>query len=976
MASVYPFDHPSMTRSARRGGPSRLVAAIGRLRPFVALALLAALAAACSDSAVGTGTGATANGALANDGIGFGGQDSLQGGRGAGAAGDSQAGGDGAGGTADGGSAAPGPCDFSLNPGPGEPGAPCTGNANCDSGLCVEGPEGRICSRTCQECCPKGFACQQWNKEDSQFVCLPKLGALCRPCLVDDECLAVNDGALCVQHKGQEGRFCGGSCDGDADCPVGYLCQQAAGTKGAGKQCLRQQGACACSEAATLAGAKTSCAIQNDFGTCGATRTCGSGGLGACLGPVAAPETCNGADDDCDSLTDEGLGGGEPCKISNDYGSCAGSTVCNGGLITCAGTAPAADVCNGKDDDCDGKTDDEALDLDLDGKADCVDDDADGDGIPNANDCAPNDAGIAPGKPEVCNGKDDDCDGQIDEIGAQGCKVFFADADNDGFGDGAKQVCACAAEGPYKVAKGGDCNDVIATIHPDAAEGCDGGDNDCDGQTDEGFGLGGGCESGLGACKSFGKMVCAADGGGVVCSAGAAQGGAEVCNGKDDNCDGQTDEDFAIGAPCVAGKGVCAATGVNQCSGGQAVCSAKPKTGSAEKCDGLDNDCNGAVDEGCDDDQDGFCDKGMPFVNSLACPKGQGDCDDTTSSIAPGAAEVCNNKDDNCDGGVDGMVEDCSNGCGSGTRKCTAGQLGACSAPTPKCTSGACCDGCNFRPSSHKCGSAPSKTEFQCSGACGGAVQKVETWAYCSGSAATCGTSNLKTASAGTVADCTAGQLCQASGSTHSCKACSGGCSGSTCNQQPVHVICIDPQFGGSSVGACHSGVCTKDLNLDIALKLSAWLTSDSANVAGGGNWKVVLTRTTDTDPSISARIATCNNAGADRLISLAVNAYEIASAKGQESYYAKSSALSFCTTLHNAMIAETGFSNRGVKLSSGYSIIKDSAASQSCFPAPGFLSNAADAALLKDANFRNHKIAKGMLYGIQQSFGYGKFSP
>ncbi|MEY3012315.1 MAG: hypothetical protein RIT45_1050 [Pseudomonadota bacterium] len=954
---------------------ARLALTLNFHRHALACCAVLMLAVGCSDAATDTGAGANAYGA----GFGGFGDGAVFGGDGLGGVGGADGNGgrstDAAGRGNDAGGRAGTGCEFDPSPLPGEPGSPCTENDDCDSAICVEGAEGKLCSRTCTTCCPSGFVCSAWSKEDTQFICMPRLAALCRPCAADEECAAINEGALCVPY-GSDGAFCGGSCDDDGDCPLEYACEMAKGSKGEAKQCVRTQGQCTCSAKSTAEGAATVCAVSNEFGVCPGMRTCTAAGLGACDATPAAAEVCNGKDDDCDGQTDEGVGGGEPCKIQNGFGTCTGSTICSEGNVVCDGPEPAEETCNGKDDDCDGQTDEDFLDLDQDGKADCVDDDLDGDGVANPADCAPNDASVHPGAVETCNNKDDNCDGQTDEAGATNCTTYFADVDKDGFGDPQKSACLCKANEIFVSAAAGDCNDVVATIAPGAAELCDNGDNDCDGQTDEGFEKGAACDSGIGACKSFGTMVCSGDGKSVVCSAGSGQGGAEVCNGKDDDCNGQTDEGFGVGTPCVSGQGVCAKTGQTVCgAGGQAICDAVPGTGSAEKCDGLDNDCNGITDEGCDDDNDGYCDKGMPFVNSLACPKGQGDCDDQDGNVRPGAPETCNNKDDDCDGSVDSFIEDCSNGCGKGERTCNAGKWGACSAPTPKCTSGACCDGCNFKPATTKCGSSPTKTEYQCSGACGGDVVKYETWAYCSGGASSCGTSNLKKQSAGVVKDCTTGQLCQASGSTYSCKACSGGCSGSTCSQQPQYTICIDPQFGGASVGACHNGACTKDLNLDIAKKLQAFLNADTANTMGGGNWKVVMTRTGDTDPAISSRVATCNNAGSHRVISIAVNAYTSTAAKGIETYFYKSTSQGFCNTLHNEIVARTGFYNRGVKTTAGYSIIKNVSSPYACFPAPGFLSNSTDAAKLKDSNFRN-EIARAMLYGIQKNFGYGAFNP
>ncbi len=85
--------------------------------------------------------------------------------------------------------------------------------------------------------------------------------------------------------------------------------------------------------------------------------------------------------------------------------------------------------------------------------------------------------GICPN--EVCNGQDDDCDGEVDE----GLTQLFADADGDGAGDPAQPV-GCAGVG---VANANDCDDTDPTINPAAMDVCDGVDNNCNGQVDEGI---------------------------------------------------------------------------------------------------------------------------------------------------------------------------------------------------------------------------------------------------------------------------------------------------------------------------------------------------------------------------------------------------------------------------------------------------------------------------------------------------------
>lgn len=88
---------------------------------------------------------------------------------------------------------------------------------------------------------------------------------------------------------------------------------------------------------------------------------------------------------------------------------------------------------------------------------------------------------------------------------------------------------------------GPDCNDTNAEIHPAAAEVCDGVDNNCDGTTDEGFDVGSACTIGSDTCGGSGTYVCDDDGTGVVCDAQPTGGTPETCNGVDDDCDGIID---------------------------------------------------------------------------------------------------------------------------------------------------------------------------------------------------------------------------------------------------------------------------------------------------------------------------------------------------------------------------------------------------------------------------------------------------
>jgi MYXO-CTERM domain-containing protein len=199
-----------------------------------------------------------------------------------------------------------------------------------------------------------------------------------------------------------------------------------------------------------------------------------------------------------------------------------------------------------------------------------------------------------------------------------------------------------------------------------------------------------------------------------------AQPPGELCNGADDDCDGKVDEDFPQkGQPCNNGKlGVCFKTGVYVCSadGKGVTCNAPSPSGTPEICDGLDNDCNGVVDDvpggctklcqpeicnGLDDDCDGKIDNGIP---SVPCGKDVGECKAGVSKCVAGkivceggtapTAEKCDNLDNDCDGVTDGMGEPCYSGatgcsfqsgkwvckgvCTPGVRVCTAGVWGKC----------------------------------------------------------------------------------------------------------------------------------------------------------------------------------------------------------------------------------------------------------------------------------------------------------
>jgi len=284
----------------------------------------------------------------------------------------------------------------------------------------------------------------------------------------------------------------------------------------------------------------------------------------------------------------------------------------------------ALEICDGLDGDCDGFVDEGVelrayLDRDGDGHGSvatqihsCVIPDG---YAPTGGDCDDEDPRAYPGATELCEETDEDCDGLVDE-GLE--YTFWLDADQDGFGDPDVAISAC--RGPeFFMDNGLDCDDTDAAVFPGAVEVCDTVDGDCDGEVDEGVvptwyldadGDGHGD-------KTTAIEVCDAPSGFVLreddCDDNDVEvnpGMPEICNGKDDDCDGSRDEPSAIDAPTWYQ----------------------------------------------DADLDDYGDVAVPRRLCHDLPgwvEDHTDCDDTQAEINPGAPEVCNGLDDNCDGTVD-----------------------------------------------------------------------------------------------------------------------------------------------------------------------------------------------------------------------------------------------------------------------------------------------------------------------------------
>ncbi len=335
------------------------------------------------------------------------------------------------------------------------------------------------------------------------------------------------------------------------------------------------------------------------------------------INPIA-PEICDGRDNNCNNQIDEGVK-----NTCTEYSTCQTYQTCN----SCP--SPPIERCDGIDNNCDGTIDEGNLCPTINYYCDY-----DGDEFLSStlttscnsyncmpvvcsrypgNDCNDNDKSINPNIVEICgDGIDNNCDSNIDE----GLKEsFFLDSDDDGFGDANYKIDVCPGITPNDYVKDNtDCDDSNKNTFPGASEICDDNiDNDCDGNIDEGC-----------SCTSTQQnQKCG------YSDIGECQLGFMSCNN-------------GVWSECL-----------------NAIYPEK------EICDSKDNDCDGLIDEECDKDKDGYLNKGLECIGSFmdgkgvskSCSEFKDDCDDNNLLVYPKANETCDGLDNDCNGKVDDIQE-------------------------------------------------------------------------------------------------------------------------------------------------------------------------------------------------------------------------------------------------------------------------------------------------------------------------------
>ena len=627
---------------------------------------------------------------------------------------------------------------------------PCGENGDCQSGWCVEHMGDAVCTTTCQEDCPAGWACQQvaGTDPDVVFICVSAHANLCKPCADAAGCASTGGAEdVCVDY-GAEGSFCGGACGADEECPWGFSCQEVPTTDGVTlSQCVADAGVCPCTPTSVALGLWTPCAADNEWGTCAGKRVCTADGLGPCDAPTAVAETCNGLDDDCDAATDEPLEvGGDYVNLCDDDNpcttdSCDGAAGCSHAAID-GGECVDGDPCTAGDhceagacvglpivcDDGDPCTDDSC-----DGLGGCMSE-FNGDPCDDGNPCTVGDhcqEGTCAGYAAGCTCTvDADCGPPDDDLcnGALICDT--ASWPYQCIVDPASVIDCPAPAGPDAPCLGAVCDPAdglcgFDAIHDgyacDDGDACTTGDHCDDGTCVPGMALNcadddpctvDACVPGQGCSHTLADVPC--DDGdpctvGDACDGGVCVGGASMaCDDgnpcTDDSCDSLSGCQFLPNAAACDDGNAC--TAGDHCAGGACVFTGGVDCGDDDLC--TDNACDPMT--GC-----------VITLNQAPCDDGDlcttGDHCHLGACIAGGALPCDDGNpctEDGCNGPtgcqfvpVDGACDD-GNACTDGdlciNGLCIGQPAAECEDGNP-CTDDACnpLSGCTFTPNDDPC---------------------------------------------------------------------------------------------------------------------------------------------------------------------------------------------------------------------------------------------------------------------------------
>ncbi len=441
----------------------------------------------------------------------------------------------------------------------GEFGDPCLSNEECCSEFCVETFDGFQCTQTCLEECPEGWECKAVINTfpDVATICVPNVSKLCDPCEIDLQC----NGGKCLDIGGHD--FCTIGCSEDDPCPEGFECTEDA--DGA-PVCLPSNGTCDCTPAKT--GLVRPCAVSSEVGTCTGTQVCEPAiGWTECDASTPAAETCNGLDDDCDGFADEDFLDPTPCENGNEHGTCHGIATCQGAVGTvCSAKTPSAEACDFLDNDCDNTVDEDFKDPT--GKYSSVE---------HCGGCGTSCVGLFPNGTAEC-----DSTGPVPQCVVAECdEGYYAANDYQCLPMLDSQCQPCTAD--FQCG-GGVCAGVGEDAGMFCLDGCAGGAgcqggylclpvSDADGEP-----KGQACVPQSGTCtctpaqagqkqpctkaselgECFGFETCDPVVGWVGCD--ALIPASEICNGQDDDCNGVVDDGLPDAQPCESvwpGVGTC-----------------------------------------------------------------------------------------------------------------------------------------------------------------------------------------------------------------------------------------------------------------------------------------------------------------------------------------------------------------------------------------------------------------------------------